>query len=120
MLLSLGGRSEGEGSVSWMLMRMGRWSEFRRVAGCHTAARARCALQKVRSGEEGAPRIGRRVDESVLSKHRELFAEACRISSPLATALSSTDGENHAWLWALKSPTTRVSHPKSLSKRETR
>ena len=79
---------------------------------------ARWALQKERSGEEGEPWVGRRVGELVLRRTRELLSEASMMDSPLAKALSFVDGECQAWWWALKSPTTRVSHPKSLSKRE--
>ena len=93
---------------------------MRRVAGCHLAVSARWALQKVRSGEDGEPWVGRRVGEAVLRRQRELSSEASTIASPLAMALSLVDGECHAWWWALKSPTTRVSQPKSLSKRGVR
>ena len=102
------------------MIRMGRWSEFSRVEGCHKAVSARWALQKDRSGEDGEPWVGRRVGDSVLRRQRELLSEASMITSPLAMALSLVDVECHAGWWALKSPTTRVSQPKSFSKREVR
>ena len=93
---------------------------MRRVVGCHMAERAKWALQKERSGDDGVPLVGSRVGEFVFRRQRELLSVASMTSSPLARALSSEKDECHAWWWALKSPTTRVSHPKSLSKREVR
>ena len=90
------------------------------MTGCQRAVRARWALLKERSGEEGAPLVGRRVGESVLRRQRELFMVAWMMASPLGLDLSLVGGEYHAWWWALKSPTTKVSQPKSFSKREVR
>ena len=66
------------------------------MAGCHRAVRARCALQKERSGEEGAPLVGRRVGESVFRRQREPLLEAWMMASPLGRVLSLVGGEYHA------------------------
>ena len=90
---------------------------MRRGGGCHLAVIAKWALQKERSGEDGEPWVGRRVGESVLRRQRELLLEARMMAAPLERALSFEGGEYHAWWWALKSPTTKVSQPKSFWKR---
>ena len=63
----------------------------------------------VRSGEEFGPFLGTRVGQSSLRRPKELSLSDSKIESPLAAALESPVDENHAELWALKSPRIRMS-----------
>ena len=68
-------------------------------------SRARWLLNMVRSGDEGLPCVGRRVGWSSLRRTIWLESMASTIvNHPLAAARSSCVAENHALLWALKSP----------------
>ena len=95
----------GGGCRVSMLMAMGRWSELSCVRGVQVESRARWLLTMVRSGDEGLPCVGRRVGWSSLRRTIWLESMASTIVNPLAAARSSCVAENHALLWALKSPT---------------
>ena len=81
---------------------------MRVVRGVQSASRARCGLQRVRSGEDGFPDLGRRVGKSRLRSVRLLSLIASTIAEPLPAAAASLVEEYHAALWALKSPMTMV------------
>ena len=88
---------------------MGRWSELRVVAVVQLKSMAISGVAMVRSGEEGVPWEGSRVGLSVLRITRSELLMVSRMSSPRASARLSLVCENHAGLWALKSPRMRVS-----------
>ena len=68
-------------------------------------------VEMERSGEVGLPWVGRRVGVSVFRRTRPAGIRALVISSPRAAARESLVCENHAGLWALKSPRMRESSP---------
>ena len=75
----------------------------------HSREAAISGVAMVRSGEVGLPWEGKRVGVSVFRRTRSAGVRASRISSPRAAARASLVCENHAGLWALKSPRKRES-----------
>ena len=63
----------------------------------------------VKSGDEVGPVLGTRVGESSFRRTSVLLFNVSRIDSPLAAALGAPVCENHAGLWALKSPMIKIS-----------
>ena len=75
----------------------------------HSRSVAISGVDMERSGDVGFPWEGSRVGESVLRMTRFAGSRALTISSPRVAARASLVCENHAGLWALKSPRMRVS-----------
>ena len=88
---------------------MGRWSELSVVSVVHSKSVAISGVVMERSGEVAAPCEGSLVGVSELRMTRPAGISESRISSPRAAARVSLVCENHAGLWALKSPRMRVS-----------
>jgi len=90
-------------------IRIGRWSEFRVCSVCQVASIVRWAVAMEMSGDEHGPLLGTRVGWSWLRILRLLEFSESVSRVPLAVAWSSSVWENQALLWALKSPTIRIS-----------
>ena len=86
---------------------MGRWSELRVLWVFHSTAVARWAEIRDRSGEVGTGRGW--VGVGWFRRKRSLLFMAAAMVSPRVAARSHCVAENHASLWALKSPTIKVS-----------
>ena len=82
---------------------------MRVVCVCQVEFTARCADDIVRSGDEQGPVLGTRVGESSFNRARVLSFSVLRMDSPLAAARGAPVQENHAGLWALKSPIIKMS-----------
>ena len=73
---------------------------------------ARWAVMREMSGDEGLPRLGRRVGVFEFNTQKELFSTSEEIDSTLASSIVE---DQPAWC-ALKSPRMRVSSSECCSK----
>ena len=88
---------------------IGRWSELRVVMVVKAKSGAISGVAIDRSGDEGVPNEGSLVWVLVLRVTKLEGMRRLLIRSPRASARLSLVCENHAELWALKSPRMRVS-----------
>ena len=83
---------------------IGSWSELSVVRRSYTETNAMWGEAIVRSGEEGSPREGTRVGESMLRRRRFESVRESVIRVSLASASVHVVGEYLVGLWALRSP----------------